>query len=306
MLFVVNPSASGGEVGRGWPKVESWLRTRFEDVEVSHTTGPGSATGIVRAALLEGEEEIAVVGGDGTVNEAVNGFIEGDKPIRPGSRLTIIPVGSGCDYAKTLELPRGLANAELILESEQFRAVDVGRARYRNLQGATETRYFANILEAGVGGAVVDKVNRSSKLLGGRAAFLWAILTTLPSYRNRVVEVKVDEEVVATGPMNSVIVANGRYYGSGLKPAPEAEVDDGIFDVVLIGDVRFGEAVSSLRKLRKGEHLRHPKVTHLRGTKVEATSKDRVLAEMDGELVGTLPMGAVVLPRLLQVRVLSG
>lgn len=304
MFFVVNPRAAGSEVGRRWRTIEPRLRRLVEEMEVVQTTGPLSATALIRNALDRGELDICVVGGDGTVNEAVNAFIEGDNAVRAEAELTIIPVGSGTDYAKTVELPIGLDHAERILEAEATRLVDVGKATFANVQGSTETRYFANILEAGMGGAVVDKVNRSSKLLGGRMAFLWAIITTLPGYQNQLVEVKVDGRAVASGPMNSVIVANGRYYGSGLKPAPMAELDDGVFEVVLIGDVSLGEALGSLGKLRKGDHLGHPKVSHVRGTRVTATSAGEVLAEMDGELVGRLPMEVEMLPQRLRVRVL--
>ncbi len=303
MLIVVNPKAAGGEVGRRWSTVESRLRPRVDEMKVVETTGRLSAIELIRNALDEGETEIAIVGGDGTVNEATNAFIEDDKAVLPDARLTVIPVGSGTDFAKTLGLPIGLDHAESVLQADATKVIDVGKATYVNLQGEPETRYFANILEAGVGGAVVEKVNRSAKLFGGRVAFLWAILTTLPGYENQLVDLEVDGEGVARGPMNSVIIANGRYYGSGLKPAPMAELDDGLFEVVLIGDVGLGEALSSLGKLRKGEHLDHPKVSHLRGQRVVALSDGDVLAEMDGEVVGRLPMEVEILPRVLQVRV---
>ncbi|MEE9236903.1 MAG: diacylglycerol kinase family protein [Thermoplasmata archaeon] len=305
MLFVVNPTAAGGSVGRHWPDLESRIRSAIGDMEVEYTSEPWSAVSLVRSALRRGKSDIAIVGGDGSVNEVLNGFIEDDRLVDRDARLTIIPVGSGCDYAKALGLPSGLEHAQRLLRSEVFRTVDVGKATYRSLQGTTETRYFANILEAGAGGAVVDKVNRSSKPFGGRFAFMWAIITTLPSYTNEVVEVRVDGELVAEEPMNSVIVANGMYYGSGLKPAPKAELDDGIFDLVLFGDIHFGDALRNLGKLRKGELVEHPKVKYLRGKSVSATAQAEVLAEMDGELVGTLPMDVTILPHLLQVRVLG-
>ncbi len=304
MLIVVNPKAAGGEVGRSWPQLEPRLRSLVDMPRVATTTGPLSAIGFIEDALAQGETEIAIVGGDGTVNEAVNALIEGDRPVLKEARLTIIPVGSGTDYAKTLGLPRGLEHAEAIFRATATRLVDVGKATFVNFEGETETRYFANILEAGVGAEVVEKVNRSSKLLGGTAAFLWAIVTTLPGYENRAMEVEVDGEVIAVGLMNSVIIANGRFYGSGLQPAPMAEVDDGTFEIVLIGDFTLGEALSNLGKLRTGDHLEHPKVSHARGKRVVVSAEREVLAEMDGEVVGGLPMEVDLLPRLLPVRVL--
>jgi YegS/Rv2252/BmrU family lipid kinase len=305
MRLVVNPSAAGGRAGRDWPAVEGGLREGIADLEVVMTTGAGSATALVAEAIADGETDLGIVGGDGSVNEALNGLVRDDALADPGARLTILPVGSGTDYARTLGLPRGLEHAGQILGSSTFRPVDVGRCEFVDFQGKRRTRYFANILEAGSGGEVVDRVNRSSKPFGGQAAFLMAILVTLLTYRNKSIRVEVDDAVFAEGPMNGVIVANGRYFGSGLLPAPEARLDDGLLDVVIFGDVSLGEALGSMGKLRRGEHLDHPKVSHTRGESVRASSEERVLAEMDGELLGTVPMEARLLPRLLPVRVLA-
>ncbi|MFQ5985838.1 MAG: diacylglycerol/lipid kinase family protein [Thermoplasmata archaeon] len=305
MLLVVNPHAAGGRVGREWSALEDVLRDLVPGLEAALTTGPGSATTLVGDAVRGGETEVGVVGGDGSVNEALNGLVRDDALADPRARLTIIPVGSGTDYAKTLGLPRGLEHAADILASSTYLPVDVGRCECVDFQGISQTRYFANILEAGSGGEVVERVNRSAKPLGGRMAFLMATLITLLSYRNKPIRVDVDGTTFAEGSMNGVIVANGQYFGSGLRPAPGARLDDGLLDVVIFGDVSVGEAVGSLGKLRRGEHLSHPKVSFTRGKSVRASSDDTVLAEMDGELVGTLPMKASLLPGFLPVRVLA-
>ncbi|MFQ6012990.1 MAG: diacylglycerol/lipid kinase family protein [Thermoplasmata archaeon] len=305
MRLVVNPMAAGGRVARDWPEVEPRLRDVVSDLEVVFTTGPGSAATLVGDAVRMGGEDIGIVGGDGSVNEALNGLIREDALVDPGVRLTILPVGSGTDYARTLGLPRGLAHAPSILASPTFRPVDVGRCESVDLQGIPRTRYFANILEAGSGGEVVARVNRSAKPFGGQMAFLTAILATLLTYRNKLIRVEVDDVAFAEGRMNGAIVANGRYFGSGLQPAPAARLDDGLLDVVIFGDVSLGEALGSMGKLRRGEHLDHPKVSYTRGRSVRATSEETVLVEMDGELVGILPMQATLLPGLLPVRVLA-
>ncbi len=305
MRLVVNPLAAGGRVGRVWPSVEPGLKELVSDLEVVFTEGPGTATTLVREAIRSGGRDVGIVGGDGSVNEALNGMMEGDALVEARARLTILPVGSGTDYARTLGLPRGLEHAHEILASPRFRRVDVGRCESTNSQGDLQTRYFANILEAGSGGEVVDRVNRSSKPFGGRFAFFTAIIATLFTYRNRSIRVEVDDKPFAEGRMNGVIVANGRYFGSGLQPAPEARLDDGLLDIVVFGDVSPAEALASMGKLRTGEHLAHPKVSHTQGRRLVATSEEKVLAEMDGERVGTLPMQARVLPGLLSVRVLA-
>lgn len=305
MRLVVNPQAAGGRVGRAWPEIEVSLRAQVANLEVVYTTEAGSATTLVRDAVRRGESDIGIVGGDGSVNEALNGLIRDDKLVNPSTHLTILPVGSGTDYARTLGLPMGLEHAIEILASDTFEAVDVGRCESLDFVGISRTRYFANILQAGSGGEVVDRVNRSSKPFGGQAAFMTAIIVTLLRYQNKSIQVEVDGTVFREGLMNGVVIANGRYFGSGLQPAPGARLDDGLVDVVVFGDVTFGEALASMGKLRRGELLGHPKVSHTQGKEVLATSEESVLAEMDGELVGTLPLKATLLPGLLPVRVLA-
>lgn len=303
MRVIVNPRADGGRAGRRWPRTERRLRSASPHAEVVLTAGPGHATELAREAARQGEGDVVAAGGDGLVNEVLNGLVADDALLQPGVRLTVLPLGSGCDFARSLSLPRGLEAVEGILASQTFRPVDVGRAEFVDLDGRERVRYFANLLEGGAGGEVMQRVNRSAKRLGGRAAFLGAILRTLLTYRNRSVEVAVDGTPVARGRLNGVIVANGRFYGRGLQPAPRAQVDDGLLDVVLFGDVGLRDALGSLGKLRKGTHLDHPKVATFQGEEVEARTDEVVLVEMDGEVVGALPFRARVLPRLLPVRV---
>lgn len=290
-------------MGREWASQEAAFRATYGEAHIALTTAPSQATLLAQEALDLGVEDIVAVGGDGTVNEVVNGLVEGDR-LRGPARLTIIPVGSGTDFARTLGLPVGLNHLHRILQSPEFRLVDLGKARFIRPDHEPATRYFVNILEAGMGADVVAKVNRSGKPLGGRLAFLWAILTTLPRYTNRVMQVVVDDQVVADGPLNSVILANGQYYGAGLHPAPQAKPDDGLLEIILFGDVSLGEALSSLGKLRRGEHLSHPKVSAFQGAEVMVTAAEVVQAEMDGEVIGQLPMDVSLLPRRLPVRVL--
>lgn len=305
MRVLVNPEAGGGRVGRIWAKVERGLRRVDEGLEVVYTTGPGSATRLARKAVADGVRDVAVVGGDGIINEAVNGLVADDALRGPDVRLTVLPLGSGSDFARVLDLPQDPEAMPTLLASPAFTAVDVGRAVFRTRAGGRERRYYLNILEAGIGGEVMERVNRSRKRLGPGAAYFGAIVVSLLRYRNPEVAVRVDGDVVASGPMNSVIVANGRYYGRGLLPAPDAKVDDGLLDVILIGDVGRWEAFRNLGALRRGTHLLHPKITALRGETVGAEAEADVLIEMDGEVVGTLPVEVSLLPRLLPVRVLG-
>jgi diacylglycerol kinase family enzyme len=147
----------------------------------------------------------------------------------------------------------------------------------------------------------VDKVNRTTKAFGGQISFLWGILTTLPTYKNKLTKYRIDDGPEQEKVLNTFVVANGRYYGGGLNPAPNAQLDDGLFDIVSIGDVGFLEAVSSLGKFRKGTHLEIPKVSFSRGRTVVATSDETQLVEMEGEVVGRLPARFEMLPKAMNI-----
>lgn len=300
-LVVVNPASANRRTGRRWRRYERDLAPHLpRDRTVVLTERPNHATTLVRQALRGGADLVVGVGGDGTFNEIVNGFFEGGRPVRPRARLAIVPVGTGSDLRKTLHVPTDVALAGERIARGQVRSVDVGLATYHSRQGEVVRRHFVNIAEFGSGGAVVDKVNRTTKVLGGRLSFLWAILTTMPKYRNTRVRYRADGrkgEVV----MNNLIVANGRFFGGGLMPAPHAEMDDGLFDIVIIGDIAFKEVRKNLGKLRRGEHLGLPKIEHFRAANVETECVEPALLDLDGEMVGSSPTRFELLPKAIQL-----
>ncbi len=186
------------------------------------------------------------------------------------------------------------------ISRRRTRELDVGLATYHNRQGAAVRRHFLNIADFGSGGAVVDRVNRTTKVFGGRMSFLWAILRTLPKYRNTRVRYRADGregEVV----MNNFVVANGRFFGGGLMPAPHAEMDDALFDVVIIGDIAFKQVRRNLGKLRRGEHLGLPEITHFRAASVETECVEPALLDLDGEMVGSSPTRFELLPKAIRL-----
>jgi YegS/Rv2252/BmrU family lipid kinase len=260
------------------------------------------APSLVRDALGEGVSLIVAVGGDGTFNEVVNGFFEDGRAVNPEARLAIVPVGTGSDLRRTLSVPADVEAAARRIARGRSKTVDVGLATYRDREGEVRQRHFVNVADFGAGGAVVDKVNRTTKVFGGRISFLWAILTTLPKYRNTRVRYRGDGQQ-GDLVMNNFVVANGRYFGGGLMPAPHAEMDDGLLDVVIIGDITFKEARRNLGRLRRGEHLSLPQVTHFRAATVETECLDPALLDLDGEMVGSNPTRFAVLPRTLRILV---
>jgi len=217
--------------------------------------------------------------------------------------LAIAPVGTGTDFAKSIHQTSQPDEVLARLRRNQRRTIDAGLVEYTDLGGGSATRYFVNIAEFGSGGAVVEKVNRTTKFLGGRISFLLAIMSSLPKYKNKNARWRVDGGPWAEARVNNVVVANGRYFGGGLMPAPKAELDDGKFDVVVIGDIDFKTVRRHLRDLRNGTHLGLEFVSSSRGNLVETERTERAFLDLDGELVGVDPTRFVCIPRAIDLLV---
>ena len=300
--FIVNPVSAGGSTGKQWPKIEALLKKLYAfDFELAFTERPLHATQLVQEAIQRGVQRIVAVGGDGTLNEIVNGFFEKDVMVNPAVSLGILEIGTGADFVKTLGPQPTVEQAILHMNDAEPKLIDVGRAEFVSFENRTQERYFLNILDFGLGGAVVERVNRTTKRFGGKISFLIGILSTLLTFKNKPIRYRLNEGNWQSGMFNDVIIANGRYFGGGLFPAPAALLDDGLFDVVFLGDVGRLEAVLNLSKLRKGTHFENPKVSLTRARKIEAQSEENVFVDMDGELVGKLPLKVLILPQKLRI-----
>lgn len=302
-FIVVNPKARNGRAGKEWPELERIIKEEFHgEFHSEFTSAPLHATSLVKQALREGYDLIVALGGDGLLNEVVNGFFDGGRATNPNAILGVLPFATSADFIKTIGIPRDFREAVKHLDSSSTRLCDVGLISCDGLDGQPVSRYFINVAEFGVGADVVDRVNRTTKRFGGTVSFTWGILRTIPFYRNKTVSYSIDKAAETEKRINNLVVANGRFYGAGLKPAPNAEIDDGMFDISIIGDVGLFESITSLGKLRDGTYLNLPTVTFQRGTSVSARCSERVLIEADGEVVGKLPATFELLPSVIKIR----
>lgn len=302
--LVVNPRSADGTTGAQWPRFARMLEQAGLHGEAHFTEGPGHATDLVREGLRAGHRRIVIVGGDGSINEAVNGFFEPDgTPLHPEAELGILCRGTGCDYIKSLGLPKREDLAVQRLLKASVRTVDVGRVQFRDEAGNTRQRHFCNIAEAGLGGAVVDRVNRSSKRLGGFATFLLSTLSTFVTYRNPRMTIQVDDLPPETLVASNLIVGVGSTFGGGMRILPEAQLDDGLFDVLIMGDLSRVELFANIARVYRGSHLTHPKIRHGRAKRVTVTSSEPLLLDVDGEQPGLAPATFTIVPGALKVRV---
>jgi len=277
-----------------------------------HTTAPGDATRLAREALRAGAERVVAVGGDGTINEVVNGFFdERGEPIARDAAFALVPFGTGGDFRRTMRIPLEPVEAAAVIAADERSRIDVGRLRY-TCDGEPERalRMFANITSFGVSGVVDRLVNESGKKLG-RLSFALATLRATWSYTNQRVELVFDDDPATRveNTINTVAVANGRYFGGAMMVAPDAQVDDGLFDVIALGDFGFGDLVKSGRRIYKGTHLAMDKVTTRRARTIDARPIEPgavVELDVDGECLGHLPARFELLPGALSMVVARG
>jgi diacylglycerol kinase (ATP) len=308
-FVVVNPHSGGGRTRRDWKEIERNLRAAYPLMSVVATRKRGDATALVRAALREGHHEIVAVGGDGTINEAVNGFFDADGPIAPDAVFGFVTSGTGGDFRKTFGIAAGHAAAIARLKTAPVKPVDIGRLSCLSRRGEPVVRYFINIGSFGLSGAVVDSVNRAriAKLFGGSFAFAVHSLAALMRYGERTVRIRVDGDYDEIASISTVAVANGQFFGGGMRVAPNARPDDGLFDVIIMGGTKKSRAMADMKQIYTGDHLKNPAVRALRGARVVAvpvaeTRGRPVLIEVDGESAGRLPATFEILPRALNLR----
>jgi YegS/Rv2252/BmrU family lipid kinase len=301
-VIVVNPRAGAGRVGRRWDHYNRSINACFGPAEVRFTQASGDATRLTQEAVLSGFERIVVVGGDGTLNECVNGLFGADGTfLAATTQLVLYPAGTGGDFCRSIGLAS--ANLESAMHGATERLIDLGRAQLTRADGTPLTRYFINISSFGSSGLIVDKVNHTTKVLGGKASFLLGSIKGLLAYRNQRVRVQIDDKFDAEMLINTVAVANARYFGGSMKIAPEAQLNDGLFDVVTIEDIGLFEFLQYSGRLYKGQHIGLPGIRLMRGRTVIASAlgSSPVLIDIDGEQPGQLPVRYDILPSRLKV-----
>jgi len=296
---IVNPAAGAGKTGRIWPRIMEMFRGHGLRFEHEMTEAPGHATELAREAVSNGYELVVSVGGDGTINEVVNGFYASGAI--NGTALGIVSTGTGSDYIRTLGVPRRCEEACRRFLQPRKITVDLGVLEYAR-NGHQVERLFVNIAGTGFDAEIVRRTNqRQYKALGGLAAYLLGALTTVLTYRNRDISLKLDGEKVDMRAC-AVIVNIGKYGGGGMFTAPDASLDDGLFDVLIIGNISKPDLVYSLPRIYKGTHLTHPKVSLKRAREIEIAPRDgRMPLQADGEPLGHVPARFRVLPAALNV-----
>jgi YegS/Rv2252/BmrU family lipid kinase len=299
-VFLVNPASGNGATGKRWPELQRQAADFGLDGHVELSTGPGGLAELARSAADDGAEIVVAVGGDGTVHEVANGLLRAQR--RPLPELGILARGTGDDFVRALGIPTADIDALTVLRDGRTRELDVGRVTYRTGAGDEAQSFFVSMAGVGMSGAVARRLNTTSKRLGGKVAGLVATFAVFSRWRNVDLRVTVGGEQ-REGRMEDVLVGNTEFHNGGMRLCPGARPDDGVFDVLLIGDLTKADLVRVLPKLYKGTHLPHPKAELLRGATVSVESSTPLPIELDGEQPGTTPARFEVVPGELRVRV---
>ena len=274
-LVIVNPAAGGGRAGRLWNRLETLMYDTFGDLVVAITESPAEVADHVRMAQGEGWQRVIAVGGDGTSHALVNALLSLDAP--DPMIFGQLPVGTGQDFARSLNIPAKPADAIRWLSTAQPHPVDVGHLRFGD-----KSLHFLNIASAGVSGDVDRRVGQGRRYPW---TFWLASVQSLLRYKKREVRVLLDGELWYAGHTWLVVVANGAWFGRGMAIAPEARINDGLFDVVLVKDASRFTAVRAFNTVYSGKHLEREEVELRRGKtlEVEVVSGGAIPVDLDGE-----------------------
>ena len=300
-LFIVNPVAAGGRTGSMWPKIEKLLRSLDISFDHRFTEAPNHATALAREAVEQGYQTVVAVGGDGTVNEVVNGLMSPGSS-QAGAVLGVVITGRGSDLARTIGVPFDYGEACARLTGQRTMTVDVGLVQFHR-EGEAQRRYFVNVGGGGFDAEVAERANRAPNFMGGTVPYLSSLVTTLITYHNKPLELTLDDREPIRTVANSVIVANCQFFGGGMRVAPEADPNDGLFDVIVIGDIDKADFLMTVPKVYDGTHITHPQVDSYRAKHVEVLSQQPLLLQVEGEVCGHAPLIFDIVPAALQIRV---
>jgi len=323
-LFIVNPHSAGGSTGRRWPAgILPLVTARFPGARWVVTRAPGQAAALAARAQGEGADLLVAVGGDGTVHEVVNGLLgdrpgEGDTalPLAEGPAwkedavreernrlpvLGILPLGTGCDLAKTLRIPTDIPKALDILAAGRTVLADVCEITCQAADGAPIRRFSINTCGCGLSGEVAAQVNAARWPRHGLLAFLIATLRGVLAYRPRQVTVSLDGGPAVSTRILALFVCNGQYCGGGMRPGLTARLDDGVLRVVEVGALPLARVLVNLPKLYSGEVEGVEGVRVRDARRIEVGSDQQVLVDCDGEQPGRLPATYEVRPGALRL-----
>jgi len=308
-LVIVNPKSAAGSTESRWAQIASDLRAHFGAFQVAFTKKQGDGVELAKRGAAGERKFIIACGGDGTINEVANGILESGKDIELG----ILPSGTGGDFRRTLNMPNEAREAAKDLREGATKTIDVGKVTFLNHQNEQISRYFLNVSSFGLSAAINERVKAKNSFgwlpfdaVRGKAKFAFSTLQEVFDSESTTIRVKIDDKAEKSLNTINFCVANSRYFGGGMKIAPDAKLDDGFFDVVNIGNIKTARILLNAYKLYTGSHLELEEVKSTLARRIEVSAakpNQTIFIETDGELPGKLPAVYEIVPLALKIRV---
>jgi YegS/Rv2252/BmrU family lipid kinase len=305
----VNPSSGNGAAGDAWYGFATEVSLRGYSFEVRFTEKRGDAIRFAREYAEREVETIVAMGGDGTVNEVINGLMTDAGPSGPKTRLAIASAGTGKDLVRSLGT-RSFKQMLDALDAGQAEPIDLGLLTFVDAEtGEQASRYFANVADMGLGADVARRIDESpsGKAFGGLVSYLIQAVKTIRVFKGKEIRLTLDGEEVFEGPAQMVVFCNGAFFAGGMRIAPLSSLRDGLLDVVVLEDVgRRVLLTSLLPRVYLGKHIGQKGVHHFQATEASIETPEPFMVELDGELPGTSPVSVRVVPQVLNVVALPG
>lgn len=300
---IVNPFSARGRTERKWETIRLAIKSHFREFKYVFTEKPRQATEIARELIKDGFDLIIGVGGDGTMNEISSGFFcdFSGKAINQDAALGMIPSGTGSDFIRFMKVPREFDRSAALIKNSKNRKIDIGKITYGGCDGREQ--YFINVADFGLGAEVIKRLANVQSGRRGALTYYRGLMATLMRYRSKTVTLTIDGRQQLQGEYLIGAVANGRIFGGGMIIAPQAEPDDGFFDLILIGDMKKLEIIRNTPLLYSGAIAKNPKVIMLKARSIQVRSQDEVYTEYDGEIGGKLPADFSVVEKALNFRI---
>jgi len=302
---IVNPYSARGKTEYRWESIKSVIKHYFDEFKFIFTEKPNQATEIAREVLSEGFNLIIGIGGDGTLNEIANGFFSGKSKeiINEEASLGMIPSGTGSDFIRFLRIPRDFRKSVELIKNSKQKKIDVGKITFPGPGSETSQKYFINVADFGLGADVIKKLSTVPESKRSPLSYYSGLLSTIKNYKSKSVKLIINDEKTISGKYLIGAIANGGIFGGGMIIAPDAKIDDGYFDLVLVKEMKKFEIIRNTHHLYRGTIVNHPKVEVHRVKKLEVSSEDSVSLEYDGELGGEIPVKFEIVEKVLNFRV---
>jgi YegS/Rv2252/BmrU family lipid kinase len=296
IAFIINGTAKGVK------NLKRELSEKLHNLEISflESTYAGEAIELAQKAMEDNVDYLIAVGGDGSVNEVVNGCMNSHDRSSKKTIIGVLPHGSGNDLARSLGVTKEIDQLKTLISNSSYGAADVGKIEFMNSQGQQDSRYFINIADVGIGGVAAEMLGKSSRFMGAEFTYHKVILQSFLSYKPVKVNLK-SADYNWEGEILSLCMANGRYFANGMCIAPQANISDGKIQLVIMGKVSILDYVLNLSKIKKGIALVHPEINYIKVDSCTIEAKENACPiDMDGEFIGYAPLKLSVIGKSLK------